>query len=246
MRSCEFGWIGFAGAILKMIRCIAAKGADGVRGDCGMPMKLVWCFLIIMAMLGACGGDRDMDVPLSNLAYPYTDLLRTLLPLRLASSLGGSVTAAVILYPANGKELAVFLHRRKDGQYHLTVFQAKTCLYAEVMEQQRDDVDAVRDCLSIAVQVSPEAASSFRALLDSEFARIAVKEVELWPDMSMLEVGLLLAGGEERFVRREGLIEVSSDSKLVELCGRLRGIEFEDGKTAQDRVLATLREAGLR
>lgn len=227
---------------------LATWGADSVRVNHLTRNRPVWCMALVALVLGSCGGGRSMDVPLSNVAYPYADLLRTLLPLRLASALDGRVTAAAILYPANGKELAVFLHRKKDGQHHLTVFQARTCLYAEVMERQRADVDALRDFSSISVQVSTAAASGIRALLDSEFSGMSMVNAVPLPDMSRLEVGLLFEGGgeEDRFVRRESWTGSSPNSRLLDLCWHLGDIQGKDVRDARDRVLATLQEAGLR
>jgi|JI102314A1RNA_FD_contig_31_343951_length_1367_multi_3_in_0_out_0_2 hypothetical protein len=231
-----------------MLGHLTTWGGDSVRANHLTRITAVWCMALVALVLGACGGGRSMAVPLSNVAYPYADLLRTLLPLRLASSLDGRVTAAAILYPANGKELAVFLHRKKSGQHHLTVFQARTCLYAEVMERQRADVDAMRDFSSIAVQVSTGAASGIRALLDSEFSGMSRVNTAPLPDMSRLEVGLLFEGGgeEDQFVRRESWTGSSSNSKLLDLCWHLWDIQGEGVRDAQHRVLAVLQEAGLR
>lgn len=188
---------------------------------------------------GDCRETTTVVMVANDVDHEYTDALRTLLPLRLASSLAGRVRASAIFYPSWGAEAALVLVKTADGSHALVLFRAKVYLYGAFADDPtRRDIDVGRDFASVEVMVDDDDAERLVEFWSREMRTGALPE---WDgetlDVDGFEFGLLLpprpGGG---FLRMEAW-DCGPTSDLMRLCYELWGLDKDRDHVSPGRVL---------
>ncbi len=160
---------------------------------------------VMVALFSACTPSEPNDlkkVRMAPISLEYDDTLRTLMPFRLASSLGGRVVASTIVYPSVGTERALFLVRDTNGDHRLIQFHANSYLYGACHDDPTRDIDVVRDFSRREIPLSSVHAKRMVALWTRAMgAELPDDRATCRLGGNVYEVGLLAAKGG--FVRRE-------------------------------------------
>jgi hypothetical protein len=207
---------------------------------------MTWCsrfaaaFMVAGLLLaGGCREKTTLVMVANDVDNEYTNALRALLPLRLASSLDGRVRASAIFYPSWGTEAALFLVKKADGSHALVLFRAEVYLYGAFADDPtRRDIDVGRDFASVEVLVDDDDAERLIELWSREMRSGVLPE---WDgetlDVDNFEFGLLLpprSGGG--FLRMEAW-DCGPRTHLMRLCYELWAVDEVGDHVSRGRVL---------